>query len=210
MDTAIFRGNDYGDRYLRQVATGPKNRANQQRRSSEILFTAPIGSSSFTNPGSYRQMIHPDLPYQVEAPLYVVFLALQDVTDEMGPTSFLLKTNTAKAIDIFDSGDMDVKDDQLVNADCRMATLKKGDAVVFDARVLHCGGANDQQNGSTRVMLNFSFRNPKVKGDMGYKGSMMPGYVGAMKLSDVSEALARYSEGELDPFSKYGNGLLRR
>jgi Phytanoyl-CoA dioxygenase (PhyH) len=163
-----------------------------------------------TNPGSYRQMIHPDLPYQVEAPLYVVFLALQDVTDEMGPTSFLLKTNTAKAIDIFDSRDMDAKDEQLVNADCRMATLKKGDAVVFDARVLHCGGANDQQNGSTRVMLNFSFRNPKVKGDMGYKGSMMPGYVGAMKLSDVSEALARYSEGELDPFSKYGNGLLRR
>ena len=163
-----------------------------------------------TNPGSYRQMIHPDLPYQAEAPLYVVFLALQDVTDDMGPTSFLLKTNTARAIDIFDSGDMEAKDEQLVNADCRMATLKKGDAVLFDARVLHCGGANDQQNGSTRVMLNFSFRNPKVKGDMGYKGSMMPGYVGAMTLSDVSEALGSYSEGDLNPFSKYGNGLLRR
>ena len=161
-----------------------------------------------TNPGSYRQMIHPDLPYQAEAPLYVVFLALQDVTEEMGPTSFLLKTNTVKAIGIFESGDMEAKDEQLVNADCRMATLKKGDAVLFDARVLHCGGANDLQNGSTRVMLNFSFRNPKVKGDMGYKGSMMPGYVGAMTLSDVSEALGRYSKGDLDPFSKYGNGLL--
>jgi hypothetical protein len=50
MDTAIFRGNDYGDRYLRQVATEPKNRGNQPRRSGKILFTAPIGSSSFTNP----------------------------------------------------------------------------------------------------------------------------------------------------------------
>jgi Phytanoyl-CoA dioxygenase (PhyH) len=163
-----------------------------------------------TNPGSSRQMIHPDLPYQEEAPLYVVFLALQDVTEAMGPTSFLLKTNTAKATEIFESGDMDAKDKQLVNADCRMATLKKGDAVLFDARVLHCGGANDQDDGDTRVMLNFSFRNPKVKGDLGYKGSMMPAYVGAMTLGDVCDALGRYSNGALDPFSRYGNGLKRR
>jgi len=163
-----------------------------------------------TNPGSYRQMIHPDLPYQKEAPLYVVFLALQDVTTEMGPTWFLLKTNTAKAIDIFDRGDMEAKDEQLKNADCRMATLRKGDAVLFDARVLHCGGANDEQLGGTRVMLNFSFRNPKVKGDMGYKGSMMPGYVGAMTLDDVSKALDSYREGNVDPFSQYGNGLSQR
>jgi hypothetical protein len=162
-----------------------------------------------TNPGSYRQTIHPDLPYQKEAPLSVVFLALQDVTEEMGPTSFLLKTNTAQAIDIFDSGDMDAKDEQLINADCRMATLKKGDAVIFDARVLHCGGANDGDHGATRVMLNFSFRNPKVKGDLGYKGSMMPGYVGVMTLGDVTNALCSYSGGELDPFSQYGNGLVR-
>lgn len=160
-----------------------------------------------TNPGSYRQMIHPDLPYQSVAPLYVVFLGLQDVTEEMGPTCFLLKTNTAKAINIFDSGDMEAKDAQLVNADCRMATLKQGDAVLFDARVLHCGGANDPELGGTRVMFNFSFRNPKVEGDLGYKGSMMPGYVGAMTLGDVGQALAMYVDGELDPFSQYGSGF---
>lgn len=164
-----------------------------------------------TNPGSHRQMIHPDLPYQQEAPLYVVFLALQDVTEEMGPTSFLLRTNTAEAIGIFDSGDMDAKDQQLIKADCRMATLKKGDAVLFDARVLHCGGANHPEKGDTRVMFNFSFRNPKVEGDLGYKGSIMPGYVGAMNLGDVGSALASYAEGEMDdPFSKYGNGMLGR
>jgi hypothetical protein len=32
------------------VATEPKKQGNQQRRSSKILFTAPIGSSGFTNP----------------------------------------------------------------------------------------------------------------------------------------------------------------
>lgn len=161
-----------------------------------------------TKPGSYRQMIHPDLPFQQNAPLYVIFLALQEVTAEMGPTSFLLKSHGKKAIDVFDSGDMEAKDEQLRKADCRLATLNKGDAVLFDARVLHCGGANDMEKGGTRVMLNFSFRNPKVQGDIGYKGSIMPGYVGAMNLGDVTAALDRYKDGEEDPFSSYGDGTI--
>ena len=120
-----------------------------------------------TNRGSDRQMIHPDLPFQVKAcPLYVVFLALQDVSEEMGPTSFLLKSHTQKQNDIFFSGNTELKDEQLINANCRLATLNKGDAVIFDARVLHCGGAND---GSCRIMFNFSFRNPEIVGDLGYK-----------------------------------------
>ncbi len=160
-----------------------------------------------TNPGSFRQMIHPDLPFQKTAPLYVVFLGLQDVTEEMGPTSFLVKTHTEKAIKIFESGDMEKKDDQLRKADCRLALLKKGDAVLFDARVLHAGGANDIDKGATRVMLNFSFRNPKVKDNLGYKGSIMPGYVGAMNLGDVGEALKQYADGQQDPFAQYGNGI---
>jgi hypothetical protein len=160
-----------------------------------------------TNPGSNRQMVHPDLPFQKNSPLYVIFLALQDVTDDMGPTSFLLKSHTEKTINIFDSGDMEAKDEQLRKADCQLSTLKNGDAVVFDARILHCGGANDVDKGGTRVMLNFSFRNPKVQGNLGYKGSMMPGYVGAMTLGDVGDALDRYKAGDSDPFAKYGNGI---
>lgn len=163
-----------------------------------------------TNPGSHRQMIHPDLPHQKTPPLYVIFLALQDVTEEMGPTSFLLKSHTDKAIRIFDSGDMEAKDEQLRKADCRLALLKKGDAVLFDAGILHCGSANKSKD-STRAMLNFSFRNPKVTGDIGYKGSMMPGYVGAMTLGDVSGALDKYKAGgDNDPFAKYGNGIALR
>ncbi|KAL7537547.1 hypothetical protein ACHAXR_007902 [Thalassiosira sp. AJA248-18] len=159
-----------------------------------------------TNPGSSRQMIHPDLPFQKTAPLYVVFLALQDVTEEMGPTSFLLKTHTDKAIKIFEGGGD--KDEQLRGADCRLATLKQGDAALFDARILHAGGANDAEEGATRIMFNFSFRNPKVSSYLGYKGSIMPGYVGAMTLGDIGGALVKYSEGEQDPFAQYGDGIL--
>lgn len=165
-----------------------------------------------TDPGSNRQTVHPDLPYQAKAPLYVIFLALQDVTVEMGPTSFLLRTHTSKANDIFNSGDKSQKDNQLLKSDCRLSTLKKGDAVMFDARTLHCGNANEEEDkgGRTRALFNFSFRNPEVQGDLGYKGSIRPGYEGAMSLKDVSDAMAAYGSGDEDPFAKYGNGIKRR
>lgn len=159
-----------------------------------------------TNPGSVRQQVHPDLPHKEIAPLYVIFLALQDVNEFMGPTTFLLRTHTAKAIAIFN--DHSQKDEQLATADSRLATLKKGDAVLFDARILHCGNANDAEKGSDRALFNFSFRNPKVKSDLGYAGSIRPGYVGAMNLRDMSEALVAHGEGDKNAFAKYGDGML--
>lgn len=158
-----------------------------------------------TDPGSNRQTVHPDLPYQEKAPLYVIFLALQDVNEDMGPTSFLLRTHTAKENAKFN--DKSQKDDQLSNADCRLSTLNKGDAVLFDARILHCGNANDLEKGSTRALFNFSFRNPEVIGDLGYAGSIRPGYCGKMTLQDVGNALVAYSDEDREPFAKYGDGL---
>mmetsp|Transcript_11145 Transcript_11145/g.20166 ORF Transcript_11145/g.20166 Transcript_11145/m.20166 type:complete len:381 (+) Transcript_11145:267-1409(+) len=158
-----------------------------------------------TNPGSDRQQIHPDLPHRNEAPLYVIFLALQDITEAMGPTTFLLGTHTKKERSKFDDSQM--KDEQLANAKSRLALLKKGDAVLFDARILHCGNANEEEGGSTRAMFNFSFRNPKESGSLGYCGSMRPGYVGKISLGDVGAALEQHKNGLLSPFSKLGDGL---
>lgn len=161
-----------------------------------------------TDPGSTRQKVHPDLPFKDDSPLYVIFLALQDVDEAMGPTSFLLRTHTAKGNGIFNDPSQEVRDEQLSTADCRVSTLKKGDAVLFDARILHCGNANDLENGSTRALFNFSFRNPKVTGDLGYKGSIRPGYTHAMTLGDISDALIAYGDGsDKDSFAKYGDGL---
>jgi len=159
-----------------------------------------------TDPGSDRQQIHPDLPFRQEAPLYVIFLALQDVTESMGPTTFLLGSQSYEERVKFD--DLSQRDEQLATANSRLALLKKGDAVLFDARLLHCGNANDELNGATRAMLNFSFRNPKETGNLGYCGSMRPGYVGAMTLGDVTDALLQYDMGDEDPFARYGNGLV--
>ncbi len=166
-------------------------------------------ASVITNPGSLRQQIHPDLPFQEEAPLYVIFLALQDVNENMGPTTFLLRTHTKKQNEMFN--DPSQKDEQLQKANSRIATLHKGDAVLFDARILHCGNANDLETGSTRALFNFSFRNPKVSNSLGYEGSIRPGYCGAMNLGDISEILLEYEGGKnKDPFAKYLDGLPRR
>lgn len=165
-------------------------------------------ASVITNPGSKRQKVHPDLPFKNSAPLYVVFLALQDVTEAMGPTTFLLGTHTKKENARFHDSSQDIRDKQISSSGYRLSTLKKGDCVIFDARILHCGNANDPDEGSTRALFNFSFRNPKVTGDLGYKGSIRPRYVKAMTLQSLSDALAAHSENKnVDPFAKYGNGI---
>lgn len=159
-----------------------------------------------TDPGSHRQTIHPDLPYKDKAPLYVVFLALQDVTADMGPTSFLLRTHTKDQNAQFTSNDVEVRNNQLKNSDCRLSCLKKGSAVLFDARILHCGNAN--QSDQSRALFNFSFRNPAVTGSLGYDGSIRPAYCKAMTLADVGVALESYAKGNQDPFGQYGSGEL--
>jgi hypothetical protein len=157
-----------------------------------------------TDPGSMQQTVHADLPFKPIAPIYVIFLALQDVNEHMGPTSFLVGTHTPDSDAMFHS---DEKEEHLMKADCRLATLKKGDCVLFDARTLHAGNANDLEKGETRALLNFSFRNPQVTGNLGYDGSIMPGYVEAITLADIGEALVAYKAGDKDPFAKFGNGL---
>jgi len=165
-------------------------------------------ASVITDPGSLRQQVHPDLPFKEIAPLYVIFLALQDVDENMGPTTFLLKTHTKKENAIFN--DYSQKDEQLSRADSRIATLKKGDAVLFDARILHCGNANDAEKGSNRVLFNFSFRNPKVQSNLGYAGSIRPGYCGAISLDGIHNALIAYDNGDKNPFEHYGDGLSKK
>jgi hypothetical protein len=161
-----------------------------------------------TSKGSDRQCIHPDVPFQSTAPLFVVFLALQDVTTTMGPTTFLRASHTETANAAFDHKG-DEFDSLLQEAQPVEACLETGDLVVFDARVLHCGNANLAD--TDRALFNFSFKSPLVVGDIGYKGSMRPGYTRRkIKLGDVLAAIDEKKQKSADlPFALYGDGLSR-
>lgn len=163
-------------------------------------------ASVVTSRGSDRQCIHPDVPFQSTAPLFVVFLALQDVTTTMGPTTFLRATHTETANAAFEHKG-DEFDSLLQEAHAFEACLQAGDLVVFDARILHCGNANLAD--IDRALFNFSFRSPLVVGDIGYKGSMRPEYTRQeIKLGDVLTAVDGKKRKTADlPFALYGDGM---
>eukprot|EP00977_Amphora_coffeiformis_P005264 scaffold1123_cov168-Amphora_coffeaeformis.AAC.32 len=156
-----------------------------------------------TTTGSHRQMIHPDLPFQKDCPLYVVFCALQDVTPDMGPTTFLRGTQDDPLPCQEDMNQV------LENANVVIGSMKRGDVVVFDARVLHCGNANVCTE-TTRALFNFSFRHPD-SGPLGYEGSIRKGYIDVKTLGEllqVSDNLNGWGSDGKTLESEHGDGLL--
>ena len=143
-------------------------------------------SALISDPGSPRQPIHPDNPYQEHAPLYTAFISLQDVSNEMGPTTFLPRTNTENAHDQYN--DIPKRDSFLESRSSVEALLNTGDASLFDSRTMHFGGANDKSEGATRVLLYLSFRNPKATESIGNVGSIHPS-VKRMTLNDLRSYL---------------------
>ena len=99
---------------------------------SEIYEFAALVSDD----GAGSQRVHPDTSYQPNCPLYTVFIATQDVTREMGPTLFIQGSNTEAAHRSLRHN----RNDFLTGSAYHQALLKKGDTVVMDSRILHCGG----------------------------------------------------------------------
>lgn len=114
-----------------------------------------------TERGADRQVLHPDVSYDApHAPLYSLFIALQDVTPEMGPTCFVLGTQDKASHDIFPMTKWG--EAQFAALEGRVfcdATLRKGDAVLYDARTFHQGGANEY---GRRALMALTFMKPPV------------------------------------------------
>ena len=134
--------------------------------------------------------MHSDIPYAAGTRLYTTFVALQDVGEEMGPTLMYAGTHTEafhaarpapslacrasralpRAIDLLLPSWLDVDggcdalfDDARPAPPARM-TLRRGDAVVMDTRLHHCGGANRSAPGAPpRVLLQFSLLAPSAE-----------------------------------------------
>lgn len=126
-------------------------------------------STLISDPGSQRQVVHPDNPIQLhrgaqlqaasEPVLLTCFVALQDVQLEMGPTVWLPGTHIRQAHEQFFQND--ASKDQLLQSSTKvLGVLPQGCCALYDSRVLHCGSAN--RSDRSRALFYFSFRNPKI------------------------------------------------
>lgn len=157
-------------------------------------------SCLMSDPGSQRQVIHPDTPFiPGKGPvLYTCFIALQDIRPDMGPTVWFPNTHTEEAHIAFKNDSMDVvtgesKKDQFIRSrKAVLGVLPKGSCAIFDSRLLHCGTGN--QSNDSRALFYFSFKNPSV-GYTGNPASIRP---------DVGKALINMKTlvSDLESFSK--------
>jgi hypothetical protein len=164
---SIFSRNSRYDMYLHNE--GPCEEALAQMLSPNAVLgdlfrlflhgdTLHEFSSLICDSGAKSQPIHPDTPYSVHAPLWTVFIALQDVRVDMGPTIFLPGTHT---LDCHDRLKLDVeqKHEMFASREYRRSLLKKGDCAVMDSRTFHFGDANISEE-TRRVLMYFTIRNP--------------------------------------------------
>lgn len=145
LDYMLHRGTDLADLFQECLPAGQSGVFHE--------FAALI-----TDSGAASQPVHPDSRYAMHAPLWTVFVALQDVDMDMGPTIFLTQTHTSHTHDCF-TGGQERKEQLLDSSEYRRSVLKKGDAAVMDSRTLHFGDKNDS-DGKRRVLLYFTIRNP--------------------------------------------------
>ena len=102
----------------------------------ELLELAALVS----DPQSSRQPVHPDTNYRQNLCAVTTFIALQDVSEAMGPTLFIPETNTLEAHKSFQEN-LELGGPSLLKPNVK-ALLKTGDGSVFDSRLLHCGTEN--------------------------------------------------------------------
>jgi ectoine hydroxylase-related dioxygenase (phytanoyl-CoA dioxygenase family) len=169
---------------------------------SSILGTEAVLyelSCLISDPGSQRQVAHPDTPYGTDDDpvLYTCFIALQDIDLGMGPTTWIPCTHTAKAHELFQDDTVDPamgespKDKLLRTEPSVLGVLPKGSCAIFDSRLLHCGGANSSDK--SRALFYCSFKNPEI----GY-----PGNPGSIRRDIISKYTITSLEKELKQLKK--------
>ena len=110
-----------------------------------------------SRPGATSQPFHPDIIWQHPEPsALVVWIALCDVSREMGPILLLPRTHTRMAHAVFQhTRDPRAAADAVGCAEGAGPLLRRGDALVMDSRVLHCGLANCSDRDRTLFYCTF-------------------------------------------------------
>ena len=112
-------------------------------------------SSLISDSGSARQPLHSDTTWQVGLPpLITCFIALQDISDDMGPTIMLPHSASVachdewqRSVGVSEQGLADLlRGPTTAVGSLTMPVVRcaisAGDVVLMDSRLLHCAGAN--------------------------------------------------------------------
>ena len=144
-----------------------------------------------SDPGAPRQPAHPDTPCKADGnagPVVLTsFIALQDVSEAMGPTCFCAGTNTVEAHDKFnDPADGGREKANLLRTRPHAkGVMSTGDVTVMDSRLVHAGGANDSKQ--RRVLLYVSYRK---RGARTAPGTLLYELKNKYSLKDSAEMLS--------------------
>jgi hypothetical protein len=141
--------------------------------------------------GSRAQQFHSDTKIlgrssEKDALLVTIFLALQDVKKDMGPTLLYPKTHTREFHELY-FGNKSTATSQLTALESRKQTsmtLKQGAGFAMNSRLLHCGGANTSTS-SRRRLLCISFLGSKGNVPHGSTASLIEEYKGRIRLCDI-------------------------
>ena len=116
-------------------------------------------------------MIHPDAEWSGTASVFSAAVALQGVSWAMGPTLFLRGTHTEEAHLAHAAGVASTAASDevapayrgfLAAADARAALLRRGEAAVYDRRLLHAGGRN--ASAEARLLFYVTFARVDTEG----------------------------------------------
>eukprot|EP00965_Chrysotila_dentata_P040997 1359522-Pleurochrysis_carterae.AAC.1 len=138
-----------------------------------------------SDPGAPRQQVHSDTDWATRPIAFTCFVALQDISHEMGPTVFLPRTHTCDAHEDYNSSVASDMDDLLSTAASRVGLLRAGDCIIFDSRLMHCASANTSC--SRRTLFYFSFR--RQHGAQHIPGTILQSLAGKFSLDYRASSL---------------------
>ena len=144
--------------------------------------------------GSRAQQFHSDTQIlgrsKKDALLLTVFVALQNVEENMGPTLLYPRTHTRQFHELYFGKKTSNATSQLaalgtVPSQTSM-TLSRGSGFAMNSRLLHCGGANVSKS-SRRRLLCVSFLDTKGNVPYGSTASLLDEFKNKIRLRDILE-----------------------
>ncbi|KAJ1445451.1 hypothetical protein M885DRAFT_626166 [Pelagophyceae sp. CCMP2097] len=164
-DVRLPLGADCVTDALHELLSGPVGDALEKLAGADAVLWEL--SAMVCEAGACPQPVHADSLYTRERCVYTAFLALQNVSAEMGPTRFFPGSHRCAATHDAWRGASGAQDAAKLVREAKpvQGLLDNGDVSIHDSRTLHCGAPNiceKDEDANTRVLFYLSFASENV------------------------------------------------